>query len=177
MIQLLIVYFFPGLVLDNPIWGSGESGRFLAAAVTFIFNYACYFSDNMHESSSPVPGLTFSQKRKMLKTGLDLQNCPLRIGPEGLITLDSFVRSDIAEHAYMHSGKSFLYFLGCCNDARMEYELTCQPLQHVNDNDMYETVMKYVAHRFRGKSISDLNSAEKCSILKYLFFNSRTSIP
>ena len=38
MIQLLIVYFFPGLVLNNPIWGSGESGRFLAAAVTFIFN-------------------------------------------------------------------------------------------------------------------------------------------
>ena len=64
-----------------------------------------------------------------------------------------------------------------CNDARMEYELTCQPLQHVNDNDMYETVMKYVAHRFRGKSISDLTSAEKCSILKHLFFNSRTSIP
>ena len=45
MIQLLIVYFFPGLVLNNPIWGSGESGRFLAAAVTFIFNYACYFSE------------------------------------------------------------------------------------------------------------------------------------
>ena len=35
MIQLLIVYFFPGLVLNNPIWGSGESGRFLAAAVTW----------------------------------------------------------------------------------------------------------------------------------------------
>ena len=140
-------------------------------------SYACYFSDNMHESSSPVPGLTFSQKRKMLKTGLDLQNCPLRIGPDGLITLDSFVRSDIAERAYRHSGKSFLYFLGCCNDARMEYELTCQPLQQVNDNDMYENVTKYVAHRFRGKSISDLTSAEKCSILKYMFFNSRTSIP
>lgn len=24
MIQLLIIYFFPGLVLDNPIWGAGN---------------------------------------------------------------------------------------------------------------------------------------------------------
>ena len=35
MIQLLIIYYFPGLVLHNPIWGSGESGRFLAASVSF----------------------------------------------------------------------------------------------------------------------------------------------
>mgnify|MGYP002596171939 CR=1 FL=1 len=27
MIQLLIIYFFPGLVLHNPIWGGGETGR------------------------------------------------------------------------------------------------------------------------------------------------------
>ena len=44
MIQMLIIYYFPGLVLGNPIWGGGESGRFLAASVAFIFNYACYFS-------------------------------------------------------------------------------------------------------------------------------------
>ncbi len=55
MIQLLIVYFFPGLVLDNPIWGSGESGRFLAAAVTFIFNYACYFSEIYRGGIQQVP--------------------------------------------------------------------------------------------------------------------------
>ena len=45
MIQLLIIYYFPGLVLHNPIWGGGEAGRFLAAAVSFIINYACYFSE------------------------------------------------------------------------------------------------------------------------------------
>ena len=45
MIQLLIIYYFPGLVLKNPIWGSGEAGRFLASAVAFIINYACYFSE------------------------------------------------------------------------------------------------------------------------------------
>ena len=45
MIQLLIIYYFPGLVLDVQIWGSGEKGRFLAASVAFIFNYACYFAE------------------------------------------------------------------------------------------------------------------------------------
>ena len=43
MIQLLIIYYFPGLVFGNSIW-IGETGRFLAAAVAFIFNYACYFT-------------------------------------------------------------------------------------------------------------------------------------
>ncbi len=45
MIQLLIIFYFPGLVLGNNIWGSGETGRFLAASVAFVFNYACYFSE------------------------------------------------------------------------------------------------------------------------------------
>lgn len=55
MIQLLIIYFFPGLVLDNPIWGSGESGRFLAASVAFVFNYACYFAEIYRGGIQSVP--------------------------------------------------------------------------------------------------------------------------
>lgn len=45
MIQLLIIYYMPGLIFNNPIWGGGELGRFSAASVAFIFNYACYFSE------------------------------------------------------------------------------------------------------------------------------------
>ncbi|MBR3042533.1 MAG: amino acid ABC transporter permease [Eubacterium sp.] len=45
MIQLLIIYYFPGLVLKNAIWGGDESGRFVASAVAFIINYSCYFSE------------------------------------------------------------------------------------------------------------------------------------
>lgn len=45
MIQLLIIYYFPGLVMNNNIWGGGETGRFIAACVAFIINYACYFSE------------------------------------------------------------------------------------------------------------------------------------
>ena len=55
MIQLLIIYFFPGLVLHKPIWGSDESGRFLAAAVAFIINYACYFSEIYRGGIEAVP--------------------------------------------------------------------------------------------------------------------------
>ncbi len=55
MIQLLIIYFFPGLVWGNPIWGSGESGRFLAASVAFIFNYACYFAEIYRGGIQNIP--------------------------------------------------------------------------------------------------------------------------
>ena len=55
MIQLLIIYYFPGLVLGNPIWGGGETGRFLAASVSFILNYACYFSEIYRGGIQGVP--------------------------------------------------------------------------------------------------------------------------
>ena len=140
-------------------------------------SYACIFSDRKKTTSRPVSGLTFTEKRRLLKTGMDLSGCSLRIDENGLITLESFVRSDLVEKAYKHSGKSFLYYLGCCNDAKMEYELACQPLMHVSDQDMYETIRKHVASRFHGKELSDLSSSEKCSILKSVFFNNKTSIP
>lgn len=54
MIQLLIMYYFPGL-LGNNIWGPGESGRFLAASIAFIFNYACYFSEIYRSGIQAVP--------------------------------------------------------------------------------------------------------------------------
>ena len=55
MIQLLIFYYFPGLVLNNPIWGGGEAGRFLAASAAFIFNYSCYFAEIYRGGIQSVP--------------------------------------------------------------------------------------------------------------------------
>ncbi len=66
MIQLMIIYYFPGLVLQpfleqilgysvNIGWGGGESGRFTAAAVAFIFNYACYFAEIYRGGIQGVP--------------------------------------------------------------------------------------------------------------------------
>lgn len=55
MIQLLIIFYFPGLVFQTPIWGGGESGRFWASAVAFIINYACYFSEIYRGGIQGVP--------------------------------------------------------------------------------------------------------------------------
>lgn len=45
MLQLLIVYYGPGLMFDNNIWGSGNTGRMVAVLAAFIINYACYFAE------------------------------------------------------------------------------------------------------------------------------------
>lgn len=55
MIQLLIIYYFPGLVLGNAIWGGGEGGRFVASCVAFIINYACYFSEIFRAGIMAIP--------------------------------------------------------------------------------------------------------------------------
>ncbi len=56
MVQLLIIYYGPGLLLKNNWWGGGESGRFLATVVAFVFNYACYFSEIYRGGIESVPG-------------------------------------------------------------------------------------------------------------------------
>ena len=45
MLQLLIIYYGPGILFDNNIWGGGANGRSTAALAAFIINYACYFSE------------------------------------------------------------------------------------------------------------------------------------
>ena len=55
MLQLLIVYYFPGLIFHNNIWGNGEAGRFTAAAISFVFNYSCYFAEIYRGGIEGVP--------------------------------------------------------------------------------------------------------------------------
>lgn len=55
MIQLLIIYYFPGLVMKVTFWPKGESGRFAASAVAFIVNYACYFSEIYRGGIQSIP--------------------------------------------------------------------------------------------------------------------------
>lgn len=40
MLQIIIVFYVPGLVFDYPM-----KSRFLAVTIAFVFNYACYFSE------------------------------------------------------------------------------------------------------------------------------------
>ena len=55
MLQLLVIYYLPGLVFHNNIWGSGEEGRFIASVTAFVINYACYFSEIYRGGIQAVP--------------------------------------------------------------------------------------------------------------------------
>ncbi len=44
MLQLIVVFYGPGLWLGHNIWSGDEAGRITATVVAFSINYACYFS-------------------------------------------------------------------------------------------------------------------------------------
>ena len=44
MLQIIIIFYGPGL-MGNNIWANMQDDRLWAATVTFIINYACYFSE------------------------------------------------------------------------------------------------------------------------------------
>ena len=119
MIQLLIIYFFPGLVLKNPIWGSGESGRFLAASVAFIFNYACYFAEIYRGGIQSVPagqeeaGLVLGMTRTQIFFKIKFLQMVKRIVPpiaNEIITLvkDTSLSRIIALQEVIWAGQAFM---------------------------------------------------------------------
>lgn len=119
MIQLLIIYYFPGLVLDKPIWGGGESGRFVAAAVAFIFNYACYFSEIYRGGIQGVPkgqeeaGLVLGMTSTQIFFKVTLLQMIKRIVPpmsNEIITLvkDTSLARIIALQEIIWAGQAFL---------------------------------------------------------------------
>ena len=119
MIQLLIIYYFPGLVFKNPIWGTGESGRFLAAAVSFIFNYACYFSEIYRGGIQSVPvgqeeaGLVLGMTKTQIFFKVKLLQMIKRIIPpmsNEIITLvkDTSLARIIALQEIIWAGQAFL---------------------------------------------------------------------
>ena len=118
MIQLLVIYFFPGLVLNNPIWGGGEAGRFLAASVAFIFNYACYFSEIYRGGIQGVPkgqeeaGLVLGMTRGQIFRKITLLQMIKRIVPpmsNEIITLvkDTSLARIIALQELIWAGAAF----------------------------------------------------------------------
>ncbi len=119
MIQLLIVYFFPGLVLGNPIWGSSESGRFLAASTAFILNYTCYFSEIYRGGIQSVPlgqqeaGLVLGMTKRQIFFKVTLLQMIKRIIPpmsNEVITLvkDTSLSRIIALQEIIWAGQSFM---------------------------------------------------------------------
>ncbi|SEF86757.1 polar amino acid transport system permease protein [Butyrivibrio sp. Su6] len=55
MLQLLVIFYGPGIFFGNNLWGSGSTGRFTAALVAFVFNYACYFSEIFRGGIQSIP--------------------------------------------------------------------------------------------------------------------------
>lgn len=119
MIQLLIFYYFPGLVLGTPIWGSGEAGRFLAATVAFVFNYACYFSEIYRGGIQSVPvgqeeaGLVLGLTKSQIFFKVKLLQMVKRIIPpmsNEIITLvkDTSLARIIALQEIIWAGQAFL---------------------------------------------------------------------
>ena len=119
MIQLLIVYYFPGLVLNNPIWGGGESGRFTAAAIAFIVNYACYFSEIYRGGILSVPvgqqeaGLVLGMTKRQIFFNVTLLQMIKRIVPpisNEIITLvkDTALARIIALQEIIWAGQAFM---------------------------------------------------------------------
>ena len=53
MLQLFIVMYMPGLVFDVQIPGSNP--RMTAAAIAFVINYACYFSEIFRGGIESIP--------------------------------------------------------------------------------------------------------------------------
>ena len=119
MIQLLIIYYFPGLVLNNNIWGSGEAGRFTAAAISFIFNYACYFSEIYRGGIQSVPvgqeeaGLVLGMTKSQIFFKVTLLQMIKRIVPpmsNEIITLvkDTSLARIIALQEIIWAGQAFM---------------------------------------------------------------------
>ena len=119
MLQMLIIYYFPGLVFHNNIWGSGEAGRFIAASVSFIINYSCYFSEIYRGGIQGVPvgqeeaGLVLGMTKSQIFFKITLLQMIKRIVPpisNEIITLvkDTSLARIIALQESIWAGQAFM---------------------------------------------------------------------
>ena len=119
MIQLLIIFYFPGRVLKNNVWGSGESGRFLAASIAFVINYACYFSEIYRGGIQSVPrgqqeaGMVLGMTKSQIFFKVTLLQVIKRIVPpmsNEIITLvkDTSLARIIALQEVIWAGQAFM---------------------------------------------------------------------
>ena len=118
MIQLLIIYYMPGMIGNN-IWGGGEDGRFVAASVAFIINYACYFSEIYRGGIQGVPvgqqeaGMVLGMTKSQIFVKVTLLQMIKRIVPpmaNEIITLvkDTSLARIIALQEVIWAGQAFM---------------------------------------------------------------------
>ncbi len=119
MLQLIIIFFIPGQLLGRSPWPGGESGRFLASAVAFIINYACYFSEIYRGGIQGVPagqqeaGMVLGMTKTQIFFKITLLQMVKRIVPpmsNEIITLvkDTSIARIISLQEVIWAGYAFL---------------------------------------------------------------------
>lgn len=119
MLQLIILYYIPGKVMGYSPWGTGESGRFLAASIAFVINYACYFSEIYRGGIQGVPvgqqeaGLVLGMTRREIFFRVTLLQMVKRIVPpmsNEVITLvkDTSLARIISFQEVIWAGQAFM---------------------------------------------------------------------
>ena len=120
MLQLLILFYIPGYVLKSGSpWPGGETGRFMASAIAFIINYACYFSEIYRGGIQGVPvgqeeaGLVLGMTKRQIFFQVTLLQMVKRIVPpmsNEIITLvkDTSIARIISYQEVIWAGYAFL---------------------------------------------------------------------
>ena len=122
LLQLLVIYYGPGIMGRN-IWGSGDSGRFIAALIAFVINYACYFSEIYRGGIQSIPvgqyeaGHVLGLTRGQIFRKIILLQVIKRIVPpmsNEIITLvkDTSLARVIAVYEIIWNGQSFIKSAG-----------------------------------------------------------------
>ena len=55
MLQLLLIFYGPGILFGYNVWGGNSLGRFVAALVAFVINYSCYFAEIYRGGIQSIP--------------------------------------------------------------------------------------------------------------------------
>lgn len=119
MLQLIVIFYGPGLWLGNNIWGGSESGRLTATVVAFALNYACYFSVIFRGGIESVPagqreaGEVLGMTKSQIFFKITLLQMIKRVVPpmsNEIITLvkDTSLARIIAAYELTHAGYAFM---------------------------------------------------------------------
>ena len=119
LLQLIAIYYGPGILLNRQLWGGGETGRFTAALFAFVFNYACYFSEIYRGGIQSIPvgqyeaGQVLGMTRTQIFFKVVLLQVIKRIVPpisNEIITLvkDTSLARVIAVYEILWNGQSFI---------------------------------------------------------------------
>ena len=119
MLQLFVVFYVPGMVFGNPIFAKVENGRFIAALLAFVINYAAYFSEIYRGGIQGIPigqeeaGLVLGMTKSQIFFKVKLLQMIKKIVPamsNEIITLvkDTSLARIIALQEIIWAGQAFM---------------------------------------------------------------------